>query len=99
MLGADGVYTRAAASSASALVATSATPAAVRDVNDELVRDLCLLKLGDVPLVGSADKGPTNVSALEIDCLASFSYSAKPLIDSSSAQKRSNFVLQASGSA
>ena len=62
-------------------------------VNAALVRDVGSLELGDVPPAGDAAEGLSTVVALEIDRLASFSASLIVLIDSSSAQMRSNLVL------
>ena len=54
LLGADGLYTGAAAGYASAMVASAAV---VFVVNEELGRDLGLLDLGDVPLTVYAVQG------------------------------------------
>ena len=87
------MYTGAAAGYASALVAAAAV---VFVVNEELGRDLRLLDLGDVPLTVFAVRGCFVVAALEIECLSSFSVSAIALINSSSAQMRSNLALHVS---
>ena len=73
--------------------------AAVLVVNDEFVRDLGSLELGDVPHTEYDAVGFTVIVVLEIDCFGSFSASVVALIDSSSAKMRSNLVLQTSGSA
>ena len=84
---------------AARFIALFAASAALHCINDEFVRDLGPLDLGDVPPVECAAEEITVVAALEIVRLASLSVSATALIDSSSAQMRSNQALHASSNA